>query len=64
VPNVYVRTLRRAAEIVGGELQLALRLEVRPSQLALWLRGAEPMPVRVFFRAVDLVTEHELSLLS
>jgi hypothetical protein len=64
VPNVYVRTLQRAADIAGGEQKLALRLKVTPSHLALWIRGMEPMPVRVFFRAVDLVTEHELSLLT
>jgi hypothetical protein len=61
---VHARTLRRAADIVGGELQLGLRLKVKPSHLSLWLRGFCRPPVDVFLRAVDLVTENELSTLA
>jgi DNA-binding transcriptional regulator YdaS (Cro superfamily) len=64
VPEIYIRTLQRAAEIVGGEEQLALRLKVTPSHLALWLQGRSEPPAGVCFAAVDLVTDHELSLLS
>ena len=59
MPGVYARTLVRAAEIVGGELELALRLKVTPSHLHLWLRGLSDPPRDVFLRAVDLVVEHD-----
>lgn len=60
MPDVRVRTLKRAAEILGGEEQLALRLKVTPSHLALWIAGKEPPPARVFLDAVDVVTEADL----
>jgi hypothetical protein len=59
VPDVYVKTLQRAAEIEGGEQGLALRLKVTPSHLALWIQGIERPPVEVFLRAVDLVTDQQ-----
>jgi hypothetical protein len=57
VPEVHVRTLMRAAQIVGGAEALAHRLRVTPSHLALWMSGAEPCPPNVFLQAVDLVLE-------
>ena len=57
LPDVYVRTLERAAQIAGGEQELALRLKITPSHLALWIHGVERPPVDVFLRAVDLVTD-------
>ena len=62
--ELYVKTLQRAAEIVGGEQELAMRLRVTPSHLALWLRGIEPPPGAVFLRAVDLVMEFEMKKLA
>jgi len=59
VPDVYTRTLLRAAEILGGEVELALRLKVTPSHLHLWMRGLSVPPRDVFLRAVDLVVEHD-----
>lgn len=55
--EVHVQTLRRARDVVGGEQQLALRLQVTPSHLALWLGGVETPPADVFLRAVDIVME-------
>jgi DNA-binding transcriptional regulator YdaS (Cro superfamily) len=63
VPEVYIRTLQRAVEIVGGEQPLALRIKVTPSHLSLWLQGLEDPPTEVFLRAVDLVSEHEFGQL-
>lgn len=60
VPDVYVRTLIRAAEIVGGAQELAFRLKVTPSHLSLWMAGLEACPGHVFLQAVDLVLEREL----
>lgn len=62
--DLHVKTLKRAAEIVGGEEQLALKLKVTPSHLALWLEGLAAPPGDVFLRAVDLVTDDELSRLT
>ena len=55
--TVHARTLRRAAEIIGGEAALATWLHVTPSHLALWLSGTEHPPVEVFLKAVDVVTD-------
>jgi len=59
LPTVHAQTLRRAAQIVGGTEQLAQQLAVKPSQLALWMGGAEPTPPDIFLRAVDLLAEHD-----
>jgi hypothetical protein len=57
VPNLYARTLKRAAQVVGGSEQLAVRLQVRDSHLALWLAGVEKVPGEVFLKAVDVLTD-------
>jgi DNA-binding transcriptional regulator YdaS (Cro superfamily) len=61
--DLYLRTLRRAADIVGGEQALAIHLKVTPSHLALWLKGLEQPTTEAFLRAVDLVSAHELAQL-
>jgi hypothetical protein len=54
--SVYNRTLRKAAEHLGGERGLARYLKVPIADLYAWMRpGAEPPPMAVFLRAVDLV---------
>lgn len=55
MPYVRARTLRRAAEIMGGEEALALHLGITPSHVALWIRGLANPPDAVFLRAVDIV---------
>lgn len=57
MPNLYARTLKRAAQIAGGTEQLALHFKVTPSHLALWIAGVEPTPAEIFLRAVDIVSE-------
>ena len=59
--DVYIRTLTRAAEIVGGPQELAFRLKVTPSHLSLWMGGLEPCPSHIFLKAVDLVLENDLA---
>ena len=63
MPTVYARTLRRAAELVGGESALAARLAVSENELDLWLRNFVRPPNDVFLKAVDIVGEHELRVL-
>ena len=58
VPNLYARTLKRAAQVVGGSARLAVHLKVVPSHLALWMAGGETVPVEVFLKAVDVLTEN------
>lgn len=60
MPSVHSKTLQRAAEIVGGEQQLALRLKVTPSHLALWIQGIEQPPGDIFLQAVDLVLDNDV----
>jgi hypothetical protein len=64
VPTVYARTLRKAAAIVGAEEALALRLNVTPSHLALWIKGLAEPPGSIFLKAADIVAEHELHEIS
>lgn len=53
--SVHVRTLARAALIVGSEELLALRLAVDPEVLRRWLQGQQQPPIEAFLRAVDIV---------
>ena len=64
MPTVYARTLRRAAELLGGEGALAARLGVPKDQLDLWLRNFVRPPNDVFLKAADIVGEHELRMLN
>lgn len=63
MPDLYLRTLQRAAQIAGGEQALALHLKVTPSHLNLWLKGLERPTTEAFLRAVDLVSGYELAQL-
>ena len=63
MPTVYARTLRRAAELVGGEAELAAQLGVTKKELDLWIRNFVRPPSDVFLKAADIVGEHELRVL-
>lgn len=54
--DYYARTLRQAAEVVGGEASLAATLKVPPDALRRWLEGEESPPIQVHLAALDLVT--------
>lgn len=51
----YLRTLRRAVEVAGGEAALAAAWQVPQEQLSLWLAGERLLPVRYYLAALDLV---------
>jgi len=55
MPDIYARTLRRAANIVGGVNELAARLNVPREDLVYWMQGTKRAPTRVFLQAVDIV---------
>ena len=56
--TVYVRTLHRACEILGGAQQLAVQLKVSAVHLLRWMDGDEHPPTSVFLAAVDIVLLH------
>ena len=59
--DTYVRTLRRAMEFVGGEKQLAEALRTSPELLGRWISGELQAPRKVYFLALDIVTQHTLA---
>lgn len=64
MPTVWAEILRRAAEIVGGELSLAAKLKVKPGDLAVWLGAQKTPPPEVFLMAIDLIGERQLEELA
>jgi hypothetical protein len=60
VPTVYARTLRRAAQYVGGVDNLALQLKVKAVHLTAWIQGVETPPMEIFLKAVDIVTDRPI----
>lgn len=56
--SVHAEALRAAAERIGGERALARYLRVSMPDLFAWMRaGAEPPPINVFLKAVDLLLD-------
>jgi DNA-binding transcriptional regulator YdaS (Cro superfamily) len=55
--NPKVRTLRRAAEVVGGPQALAEALGVSPEIVSAWLLGQQALPNESYLRALDLVSQ-------
>jgi hypothetical protein len=55
--NVYVRTLQKAAELIGGRKALARHLQVPLAELEAWISGPAEPPMGIFLKAVDLVLE-------
>ena len=59
--HLQTKILRRAAEIVGGEAELAALLCVDSHRLRLWLTGRASTPTEVLNEAVDLVVEDDIA---
>jgi hypothetical protein len=53
--DLYVRTLHRACEKLGGVKAVAARLKVPPMAVIRWLDGASPVPQSAFLTAVDTI---------
>jgi DNA-binding transcriptional regulator YdaS (Cro superfamily) len=51
----YLRVLRKAAEIAGGETALAAALAVAPERLRSWLAGEVVPPVSFYAAALGIV---------
>ena len=52
----YARTLEQAAELVGGEANLATALQVPAHTLRRWLERQESPPIEIHLAALDLIT--------
>jgi hypothetical protein len=53
--RVHVRTLEKAASILGGQAELAAYLHVRREELAAWMEAKKTLPTPVFMTVVDLI---------
>jgi len=53
--GVYVKTLRRAALVLGGPAVLSHRLGVSEAALEAWLKGEELPPMDVFLACVEIM---------
>ena len=62
--TVYVRALKRAAQIVGGLEALRTQLKVRTGDLESWLDGTKRVPDEVFLRTVDILSAHDIAEIS
>ena len=60
--DTYRSTLTRAAEEPGGARPLSDRLHVPMSDLTRWLAGKERLPLYVFLRVIDILSEEASKL--
>jgi DNA-binding transcriptional regulator YiaG len=56
--TTHIRVLQRAADLLGGEVQLATALNVSPELLSKWLSGEARPSTKAYFTALDIVTRH------
>jgi hypothetical protein len=50
-----VRTLEKAARVLGGQAELAAYLRVRREDLAAWMEAKKTLPTSIFITVVDLI---------
>jgi hypothetical protein len=55
--KVMSRTFQKAAELAGGQKNLARRLRVPLAELQKWIAGGGEPPMAIFLKAVDLVLD-------
>jgi hypothetical protein len=55
--SVYSRTLRKAAELMGGQAKLCRHLRVPAAELQKWIDDKAVPPMGIFLRAVDVIIE-------
>ena len=53
--RIHTRTLEKAAQILGGQAELAAYLHVTRGDLAAWMDGRKVLPTSVFITAVDVI---------
>jgi hypothetical protein len=52
--------LKRASKIAGGPRKLQRVLGVSAVSFGVWISGSAPVPLDVFLKTVDIITEAEL----
>ncbi|HEU4924079.1 MAG TPA: hypothetical protein VFT23_13505 [Burkholderiales bacterium] len=57
--QIHCEILRRAAEVAGGEDQLAQRLHVRSEDMREWVQGKAAAPAGVYILALDILSGSE-----
>jgi hypothetical protein len=55
VDAAYLRLLRKALQLIGGEAQLAAAWGVPPEKLRSWLSGESVLPVDFYMAALEIV---------
>lgn len=55
--KVMSRTFQKAAELMGGQKNLARRLRVPIAELQKWIAGGGEPPIAIFLKAVDVVLD-------
>jgi len=55
IAAAYLRVLREAAEISGGEAALASAWGIAPELLRSWLAGELVLPVKFYIAALELI---------
>ena len=53
----YVNALSRAERILGGRARMAAFFRVPPEKLGAWMDGAEPTPLDIFLRSLDVIAD-------
>ncbi|HEU4921623.1 MAG TPA: hypothetical protein VFT23_00960 [Burkholderiales bacterium] len=53
--QIQCEVLKRAAEIAGGEDELAKRLNVKPEDMQEWLKGKATAPAGIYIIALDIL---------
>jgi hypothetical protein len=56
ISTVHVRTLEKAARILGGEAGLATYLQVSREELAAWMEAKNTLPSWAFITVVELIS--------
>lgn len=54
-----LRTLRKAARILGGEHRLRAMLDAPPGAFSRWMQGVEPVPAPVHLMVVGFLADLE-----
>ena len=57
--QIHCEILRRAAEVAGGEYQLAQRLNVRREDMREWVQGKAAAPAGVYILALNILSGSE-----
>lgn len=55
--DTYRATVLRAAQLVGGPVELARRLQVPMADLTRWLAGEDRPSMGTFLKVIDIVLE-------